>query len=305
VHNLGGARLGADPYSAVVDTDGQVFGHPGLYVLDGAALPGATGANPSLTIAAVAERCIEIAIRRLTGSPDWVAPERSAAGRRHVPEDRVVRAVSARPGATRLVPGISFRETMRGTVRLPDGDKRAPRQHRMTMRLHADAPDLRAFLDDPVHAIRLTGSIHVEGLTRRPVQVERASLHLMVPTARGRGRTMDYTLPFTDDDGNPWLLQGSKRIERRWLNGPWHATTVLYFAIVPPESRYESLAPTGRAAMSPANVIRLLGSVRATSGARGAVAARTVARFAAFFAEAVLQAYIPPLDRRTTSRGGR
>ena len=33
-----------------------MFGHPGLYVLDGALLPGPVGANPSLTIAAVADR---------------------------------------------------------------------------------------------------------------------------------------------------------------------------------------------------------------------------------------------------------
>ncbi len=114
VHNLGGARMGTEPGIAVVDPDGEVFGHPGLYVLDGAALPSATGANPSLTIAAVAERCMEVAVRRLTGSSAWVAPERGAAEPREVPEDAVVRAVSARAGPRRLVPGISFTETMRG-----------------------------------------------------------------------------------------------------------------------------------------------------------------------------------------------
>ena len=41
---------------------------------DGAALPGATGANPSSTIAAVAERCIEVAVRRITGNRDWSRP---------------------------------------------------------------------------------------------------------------------------------------------------------------------------------------------------------------------------------------
>jgi cholesterol oxidase len=38
VHNLGGARMGTDPRSAVCDADGEVFGHPGLYVLDGAVI---------------------------------------------------------------------------------------------------------------------------------------------------------------------------------------------------------------------------------------------------------------------------
>ena len=40
----------------VVDPMGRVFGHPGLYVADGSVMPGTVGPNPSLTIAAVAER---------------------------------------------------------------------------------------------------------------------------------------------------------------------------------------------------------------------------------------------------------
>ncbi|WP_188543388.1 GMC oxidoreductase [Rhodococcoides trifolii] len=51
-HPLGGAVLGD-----VTDSYGRVEGHPGLYVMDGALIPGSTGAaNPSLTITALAER---------------------------------------------------------------------------------------------------------------------------------------------------------------------------------------------------------------------------------------------------------
>ena len=46
----------------VVDLWGEVFGHPGLDVVDGAAIPRPVGLNPSRTIAALAER---IAARRL------------------------------------------------------------------------------------------------------------------------------------------------------------------------------------------------------------------------------------------------
>ncbi|AOD21801.1 cholesterol oxidase [Rhodococcus sp. p52] len=53
-HPLGGAVLGE-----ATDGYGRVHGHPGLYVVDGALIPGSTGtANPSLTIAALAERNI-------------------------------------------------------------------------------------------------------------------------------------------------------------------------------------------------------------------------------------------------------
>jgi hypothetical protein len=125
----------------------------------------------------------------------------------------------------------------------------------------------------------------------------------MAPTAGSPKRRMDYTVPFIDDAGNEWLLQGSKRIERRWLNGPWYATTVLFFAIVPPESRYESLAPTGQVAISRVDVMRLLGSIRATGTKRGVEAARAIARFSAFFADNVLRAYLSPAGRRSTREG--
>lgn len=56
VHPLGGCPMGRDSASGVVDAYGRVFGHPGLIVADGAVMPGPVGANPSLTIAALADR---------------------------------------------------------------------------------------------------------------------------------------------------------------------------------------------------------------------------------------------------------
>ncbi|WP_347110385.1 GMC oxidoreductase [Paenarthrobacter sp. S56] len=56
VHPIGGAPAGRHPGEGVCDSYGEVFGYPGLYVVDGAAMPGPVGANPSLTIAAFAER---------------------------------------------------------------------------------------------------------------------------------------------------------------------------------------------------------------------------------------------------------
>lgn len=54
-HPLGGASMGT-----VCDLDGRVLGQKGLYVIDGALMPGNTAAcNPSMTIAAVAERALD------------------------------------------------------------------------------------------------------------------------------------------------------------------------------------------------------------------------------------------------------
>ena len=56
VHPLGGVPMGADHENGVVDEWGEVFGYPGLHVVDGSVMPGPVGPNPSLTIAAFAER---------------------------------------------------------------------------------------------------------------------------------------------------------------------------------------------------------------------------------------------------------
>jgi len=67
VHPLGGSPMGRDRDEGVVDSFGEVFGYPGLYVADGSVMPGPVGPNPSLTIAAFADR-LSTAVLSRTGS---------------------------------------------------------------------------------------------------------------------------------------------------------------------------------------------------------------------------------------------
>jgi cholesterol oxidase len=48
--------MGDDPKRGFVNSFGEVYGQPGLYVADGSVMPGSVGPNPSLTIAALADR---------------------------------------------------------------------------------------------------------------------------------------------------------------------------------------------------------------------------------------------------------
>jgi cholesterol oxidase len=72
-HILGGAVIGSDATTGVVDADLRVFGYENLLVCDGAAVPANVGVNPSLTITALAEH----AMSRIGRSPDG-APEGQA-----------------------------------------------------------------------------------------------------------------------------------------------------------------------------------------------------------------------------------
>jgi choline dehydrogenase-like flavoprotein len=67
------------PHLGVTDHTGAVFGYEGLYCIDSSIVPTSLGVNPSLTIAALAERCAEKLVAR---GADLGLPARPA-GFRH------------------------------------------------------------------------------------------------------------------------------------------------------------------------------------------------------------------------------
>jgi cholesterol oxidase len=63
-HPLGGAVLGR-----ACDGFGRLAGYRGLYVSDAALIPGSTAAcNPALTVAALAERCLDDVVAHDVGT---------------------------------------------------------------------------------------------------------------------------------------------------------------------------------------------------------------------------------------------
>jgi len=57
-HMMGGARMGKDPKTAVVDDSGQTYDYKNLRILDGSIIAGNLGVNPSLTILALTEHAM-------------------------------------------------------------------------------------------------------------------------------------------------------------------------------------------------------------------------------------------------------
>ncbi|NJP69026.1 FAD-dependent oxidoreductase [Streptomyces spiramenti] len=58
VHPLASCRMGDDPDTSALDDRNELRGHPGIFVTDGSAVPGALTVNPAMTIAATAERAV-------------------------------------------------------------------------------------------------------------------------------------------------------------------------------------------------------------------------------------------------------
>jgi cholesterol oxidase len=95
-HFLGGAVIGGSPDSGVIDPYQRVYGHPGLHVVDGAAISANLGVNPSLTITTQAERAM--ALWPNQGEPD----PRPPLGK---PYERITPVAPRRPAVPAGAPG--------------------------------------------------------------------------------------------------------------------------------------------------------------------------------------------------------
>jgi cholesterol oxidase len=58
-HILGGAVMGENPSTGVIDKNNKVFGYENLYIIDGSMISANPGVNPSLSITAIAERAMD------------------------------------------------------------------------------------------------------------------------------------------------------------------------------------------------------------------------------------------------------
>ncbi|MFD8722088.1 GMC family oxidoreductase N-terminal domain-containing protein [Streptomyces sp. NPDC059629] len=81
-HFLGGCPIGDSRESGVIDPYHRLYGHPGISVVDGAAVSANLGVNPSLTITAQAERAMSYWPNK--GEPD-PRPQQGEAYRRLAP----------------------------------------------------------------------------------------------------------------------------------------------------------------------------------------------------------------------------
>jgi cholesterol oxidase len=216
VHALGGCPMGGSDAEGVVDhRDGGVFGHPGLHVADGAVMPGPVGPNPSLTIAALADRFAD-------GILEGAAPSPARAAR------------VARDGHVAL----SFTEEMKGFVSLGESDFergfRAGRKSRTALMFHLTitADDVPAFIESRDHEAVAEGWVECEALGgRRPV--ERGVFNLFVEHEGDRRRKrMLYRLPFVDGAGQPLTLTGFKVVEDDPGFDLWRDTTTLYTRVL-------------------------------------------------------------------------
>jgi cholesterol oxidase len=255
VHNLGGCLMADSRDGGVTDPNGEVYGHEGLFVLDGAILPAATGVNPSHTIAAVAERNVEAFIQRLPGKAGWRSPQWAL----KVPITDPLSSITIPIGGTMPTQtqsvGIEFTETMKGYVAkgwLPQNDylgaERAGQisDSRMEFLLTITMPDLHAFLVSEQHSGIAIGKVTVAGITpNEGASVSSGVFNLFVAGDGPNSRKMLYALPFLGSDGKPYLLDGFKDVRDHGHFDVWGSTSTLYTVIREGGTRSGNVVATG------------------------------------------------------------
>jgi len=241
VHNLGGCCMADDATHGVTDGNGEVYGYPNLFVLDGACLPAATGVNPSHTIAAVAERNVERFIRKRNAQ--WTPPERTKVQPIVDPVSRI--EIPAGGTAPTMNPpvGLSFTETMKGFLSpatampadLPDyvaaehqGMKSGSRAE---FTLTITTPDLDQFIADKMHAAQAVGTLKADPWSAADGATVTAGIFNLFVGDAPHERKMFYSLPFVGGDGRPYLLAGFKEVIDDGHFDVWAATSTLYTVI--------------------------------------------------------------------------
>ncbi|HUP14502.1 MAG TPA: GMC family oxidoreductase [Acidimicrobiia bacterium] len=234
VHPLGGAPMGRHVGEAVVDANGESFAYPGLFIVDGAAMPGPVGANPALTIAAfsdlVSELILERAERVAPASP--VAPPDVLAD--EITPDAALAAPSPPdPDAATLL----FTEEMKGHVSLgtlafADGARQGEADYnflmfRLTIKIH----DVARFATDPNREGTATGWVQSEMLGGR-LDVESGLFNLFVDASDPEVKHMLYRLWFADAVGNPLTLTGFKTVRDDPGFDTWSDTSTLYVKVL-------------------------------------------------------------------------
>lgn len=227
-HPLGGCVMGEDSEHGAVDHEGRVFAgesgtdvHEGLYVCDGAVVPRSLGANPLLTISAVAERFCALMARR-HGWRISYAP---------VPE-----VVNLPPPHT---VGLRFTETLSGQIApvaqpttvaawARAADDESPLRFIVTVLVE----DLKAMLADPDHPMRLTGSVFAPALSPQPLTVMGGVLNVLVddpdlPDAR----RLRYGMNLQSEEGERFFLEGTKYVHDDAGPDMWSDTTTLLVSL--------------------------------------------------------------------------
>lgn len=184
-HPLGTCRMGRDPARSVVGPTHESHDVPGLFVVDGSSVNGPLGANPQVTIMALAERASAFVSQSV---------------------ERATRPARPRPSSLPADAQVEFTETMRGRCALRATGREVDASFTVRVGAPGGAAVLRGMLDQG-GAMRMEGVVTIEGLVAGAPCYGTLSLRPL-----RREGTLVYDLRFEGDDGVAYNLHGEKSV---------------------------------------------------------------------------------------------
>ena len=297
VHPLGGAIMADTSKKGVVNHMGEVFAgssgtdvHSGLFVCDGAVIPRSVGANPLLTISALAERSCKLLCEAKGWQIDYSQPSTPPAS----------------TGPDRAI-GIRFTETMKGYFSITEKDdfahgaltgKEKGSSIEFTLTISSD--DLDAMLNDPQHEAGIFGTVNAPAISPEPLAVSRGCFNLFVRDDQKVGlRRMIYAMRLTDKDGRNFFFEGYKLIHDDAGPDVWTDTTTLFVTIYESKDPQGSILGKGIMKILPEDFLRQLTTIEAINAPSPQERLTAISRFGAFFAGVVFDQYSGFFARRT------
>lgn len=323
VHGQGGCRMADDEDSGVTDAHGMVFGHPGLFVLDGAILPTSVGVNPSATIAAVAERNIEWFLEQQKGElpePAWATldAEQTTAWKARAKAWTLTPPRGTGLSAVSQPLGVEFDEEMSGYLApVPEPDPEdddayeaaeiAGRPDRsVSVALTVQVQDIAQFTSDMQHTATVTGEASVVTPELSGMFAIEGTLRLFPISLNQAVGRMEYALRLLEKPapkGAPGAqpkviakLDGYKRV--RDDSGPdvWRDTTTLFATLTP----QHGAAPASHGVLHVAMnrfLTAELPSFRVLGTDDPARIVWALSAFNAYFFKSVQRVYVPQLNK--------
>ncbi|WP_321501335.1 hypothetical protein [Breoghania sp.] len=198
--------------------------------------------------------------------------------------------------------GITFKETMAGAFALGEaspqaGEERGKAQG-LTLAIHArvEIPDLDAFIADPDHCGKLSGTVDFSplgiGLT-----ASQGVFNLFQPSDDPKLKYMVYELGFSHD-GHPLYLAGKKHVRDDAGFDMWSDTTTLLTHLHEGENAQGGVIGAGVLRLNGGALASLMSTIRVIGTDNPLEQAGAVAKFGQFFMGELWDSYAPRFGQR-------